>query len=264
MEQSNGYCFVIQPIRDENFTKRFTEVFAPAIKAANLSAYRVDLDPSVTNIIEEIEKKNSESTLCLADISTDNPNVWYELGYAYAKNKDVVMVCAEDRNGDFPFDVRHKKIITYKTGSPSDFEELGRSITERIKACLSKQERSQKIVESPLKESEGLRPFEATLLGVIIGEQITDEESVPAYSLREKMMQLGFNKVAASIGIRSLKQKLLIETLMASDWNGEQYEAYKLTKQGVDFILSHTDLFDLSPKYEANRTGASFNMEMPF
>ena len=57
MEQSNGYCFVIQPIRDENFTKRFTEVFAPAIKAANLSAYRVDLDPSVTNIIEEIEKK---------------------------------------------------------------------------------------------------------------------------------------------------------------------------------------------------------------
>lgn len=265
MELSNGYCFVIQPIRDENFTKRFTEVFEPAIKAANLSAYRVDLDPSVNNIMEEIEKRIGESTLCLADISMDNPNVWYELGYAYAKNKDVVMVCAEDRNEDFPFDVRHKKIIKYKTGSPSDFEKLEKGITEKIKACLNKQERSQKIVESPLKESEGLQPFEATLLGVIIGEQITDEEGVSAYSLRENMMQLGFNKVAASIGIRSLKQKSLIETLIASDWNGNEYEACKLTKRGIDFILSHMDLFDLSPaKYEMNKKVSSLNLEMPF
>ena len=146
-----------------------------------------------------------------------------------------------------------------------NFEKLEKGITEKIKACLNKQERSQKIVESPLKESEGLQPFEATLLGVIIGEQITDEEGVSAYSLRENMMQLGFNKVAASIGIRSLKQKSLIETLIASDWNGNEYEACKLTKRGIDFILSHMDLFDLSPaKYEMNKKVSSLNLEMPF
>src|SRR5690554_5317560 len=118
----NPKCFVIQPINDERFTKRFDDIYKPAIEAAGFFAYRADLDSSVTNLIENIESKIKESEICFADISMDNPNVWYELGYAYASDKDVVMVCDESRS-NFPFDVRHKNIISYKTESVSDFDE---------------------------------------------------------------------------------------------------------------------------------------------
>ena len=105
----NQECFVIQPISDTKFTKRYDDIYKPAIEATCLNAYRVDLDPTVKIPIEEIESRIKNSVICFADISTDNPNVWYELGYAFASGKDVVMVCDESRN-DFPFDIRHKNI----------------------------------------------------------------------------------------------------------------------------------------------------------
>ena len=69
----NNYCFVIQPITDNKYTKRYDDVYVPAITTAGLVPYRVDLDSSVRNIIDEIEKKIENSSICLADISMDNP-----------------------------------------------------------------------------------------------------------------------------------------------------------------------------------------------
>ena len=109
------FCFVIQPFQ-EIFNKRYEDTYDPAIRAAGLVPYRVDKDPSAKNLIEQIENKIEEAAICLADISIDNPNVWYELGYAFASGKDVVMVCDKQRK-DFPFDIRHKSIIPYSNDS---------------------------------------------------------------------------------------------------------------------------------------------------
>lgn len=77
-------CFVIQPFDDGKFDKRFKDVFSPAILDAQLEPYRVDQDPRVSIPMEDIKKGIEESKLCLADITIDNPNVWFELGYAIA------------------------------------------------------------------------------------------------------------------------------------------------------------------------------------
>lgn len=134
----NNVCFVIQPFDRDKFDKRYTDVFEPAIKDAGLDPYRVDRDPSVRIPIEQIESGIKSATICFAEITTDNPNIWYELGYAFAKDKDVVMVCSEERQGKFPFDIQHKHIITYKTGSRSDYNNLEKQITEKLKALLGK------------------------------------------------------------------------------------------------------------------------------
>ncbi|KAA6306372.1 hypothetical protein EZS27_041973 [termite gut metagenome] len=76
----NKECFVIQPISDEKFTKRYDDIYKPAIETVGLSAYRVDLDPTVKIPIEDIESRIKNAEICFADISIDNPNVWYELG----------------------------------------------------------------------------------------------------------------------------------------------------------------------------------------
>lgn len=75
-------CFVIQPFDNDMYDERYDSVFAPAIMQAELEPYRVDRDPSVGVPIQEIEKGIRNSELCFAEISTDNPNVWYELGFA--------------------------------------------------------------------------------------------------------------------------------------------------------------------------------------
>ncbi len=129
-------CFVIQPFDNDKFDKEFVEIFEPAIRKADFSAYRVDKDLSVRIPIYEIEKVISESAICFAEITTDNPNVWYELGYAFACGKDVVMVCSDERQGKFPFDIRHRQVILYNTSSPSDFTTLGDTITKKIQAFL--------------------------------------------------------------------------------------------------------------------------------
>ena len=84
-------CFVIQPFDSGGkFDKRFNDTYKKAIEKAGLEPYRVDQDPGVEVPIDRIEEGIREATICLADITTDNPNVWYELGYAFAVGRSVI------------------------------------------------------------------------------------------------------------------------------------------------------------------------------
>lgn len=255
----NKECFVIQPISDSKFTKRYDDTYKPAIETAGLSAYRVDLDPAVKIPIEEIELKIKASVICFADISVDNPNVWYELGYAFASGKDVVMICDESRK-DFPFDVRHKNIIRYKTESTSDFNTLKEKIIERIKAYVQSQKTTEKMLKNPIKETDEFQPYELTLLNFIVGEQSTEEEVASLNKLRNKMNEAGFNNTAFSIGMRLLKAKELITITTDSDFNGNLHPACYLSDKGECFVLKNTNLFDLQ---QTNTTRATSD-DLPF
>ncbi len=80
-------CFVIQPFDGGRFDKRYTDIFQPAIKAAGLDPNRVDRDPPVSIPINEIEQGIRGAAVCFAEITLDNPNVWFELGYAIGRKK---------------------------------------------------------------------------------------------------------------------------------------------------------------------------------
>jgi hypothetical protein len=105
-------CFVIQPFDEGGpYDKRYADVLVPAIKGADLEPYRVDRDPATTIPIDDIEDNIRTSEICLADITPDSPNIWYEVGFAFANEKPVVMVCAKPRPTKAPFDVQHRHII---------------------------------------------------------------------------------------------------------------------------------------------------------
>ena len=87
--------------------------------------------------MEEVEKRIREADTYLADISESNPNVWFELGFAIAAGKPVVLVCLEKPDRRFPFDIQHRAIITYKTESARDFDYLKSKITARLKASIA-------------------------------------------------------------------------------------------------------------------------------
>lgn len=99
----NNRCCIFQPFDNGPFDKRYTDVLEPAIKAAKLEPYRVDRDPKATIPIDTLHIEIRSCSACLADITMDNPNVWYELGFAIAAGKPVIMICSEERAKRFPF-----------------------------------------------------------------------------------------------------------------------------------------------------------------
>jgi hypothetical protein len=233
-------CFVIQPFDKDKFDKRYTDIFEPAIKAAGLEPYRVDRDPSVRIPIEQIEDGIMKSALCFAELTSDNPNVWYELGYAFAMDKDAVMVTEERQK--FPFDIQHRQIINYKTSSKSDFEVLEKNITEKLKALLLKKANVRRIVETPVKESEGLKQHEVAMMLILLENQLTEEDTVSAHRLQRDMESAGFTRAASSLAFRQLRFKDLIEQIeQYSDQDGERYIAFKLTIKGDIWILNNQD-----------------------
>src|ERR1019366_2079478 len=104
-------CFVVQPFDKGPYDRRYKDLLEPAIRDAGLTPYRVDEDPSVVIPIDDIENRIRESEICLADVTTNNPNIWYEVGFAIANDKPVVFICLDPRPEPYPFDVRHRHVI---------------------------------------------------------------------------------------------------------------------------------------------------------
>ena len=116
-ETGTGTCFVMQPFDGDKYDKRYKDTFAPAIEETGLTPYRVDRDAGVSIPIDDIESGIRTARLCFAEITTDNPNVWFELGFAISAAKDAVLICSEERTSRFPFDVQHRNIIKYRCGA---------------------------------------------------------------------------------------------------------------------------------------------------
>jgi hypothetical protein len=70
----------------------------------------------------------------LAEITEDNPNVWFEIGLAIAYKKEIILICSNVRTGKYPFDIQHRTVISYESESPSDFEKLKDKIVAKISA----------------------------------------------------------------------------------------------------------------------------------
>lgn len=237
-----GRCFVIQPFDNGPFDKRYDDVFALAIRDAGLEPYRVDRDPAASIPIDDIESGIRNSQLCLADITIDNPNVWFELGFAIAVPREVVLVCADERETRFPFDVQHRNIIRYKTEAPQDFIKLQNSITTRISALLRKQqELAQVSAISPIKETEGLSQHEIVALVSVMQNSFITEEGVSAWQIREDMNAAGFTDVAIGLALKSLRRKRMVHVNSMTDRDGTPYSAYAVTSDGEEWLLANQD-----------------------
>src|SRR6185436_18822595 len=141
------------------------------------------------------------SSICLADISTDNPNVWFELGFAIAAQREVVILCSASRRDRFPFDVQHRNVITYTTESSSDFVELKDKITKRLKAILAKGSRIEAAASiSPIADVEALAQHEVVALVSVAQNLDHPGDIVSTYTIRQDMEKAGFTKVAVTLG----------------------------------------------------------------
>jgi hypothetical protein len=240
-------CFVIQPFDRGPYDKRYSELLVPAITNAGLDAYRVDQDPNASILIDNIEQGIRDAEVCLADITSNNPNVWYEVGFAMSCGKPVVLICAEPRPEPFPFDIRHRAIITYTTHSSGDFEKLKKEVTSRLKAQAKKAEELQTVATlSQVNTVEGdLSPHEVALLITIMSVVSMPYETVTPNQVKDSMRRSGYTAMASTLALASLHRKEMIEYQEESGDFNQTYTVLQLSRKGVDWMLENEHRFRL-------------------
>ena len=131
-------CFVMMPFASPIGTY-FSQIYEPAIKKAGLTPVRADTDIFGTGkIIDQIWRGISDAKILLADLTTKNANVFYELGLAHALNKPVVLVAG--KHDDVPFDLRHIRVIYYELDDPFWGAKLLDKVAENLLSALSNPE----------------------------------------------------------------------------------------------------------------------------
>lgn len=259
-------CFVIQPFDSGPFDKRFEQVYKPAIVSAGLEPYRVDQDAGSVVPIDSIESGIRAATICLADITTDNPNVWYELGYAFAAKRPIVMVCAQERQGKkYPFDIQHRTVISYTADAPGDFTLLERKITDRIKALVVKGQALQEIAENDqVAPLAGLTQTELTVLVAIASDLVTDDGKTGVRAAQQNAEKAGLNKMGFALGLRRLKNKSFVSPTVDEDQNGYQFDALELTPSAWDWIEANEEKFVLKREPARSSYAPVSDDDIPF
>lgn len=242
---ANGRCYVFQPFDKADFDKRFDDVLTPAIEAVGLEPYRVDRDSGAVIPVDTLHKEIQSATICVADITTRNPNVMYELGYAIAAGKDVAIISGPNAE-KFPFDIQHRGIISYSTGSPSDFIELQQKLTAKLEATLERLKKTTSIsAASPVKESAGLKPHEQTALALLFANCDSTDDEVWASSFKEEMRKAGYTDVGARLAIAQLCKLGYAKYAVREGNNDERWVSYAITEEGETWLTENQGKLEL-------------------
>jgi len=102
--------FVVMPFSDE-----FKDIYDLGIKAACTDAgadcERVDEQLFLENIPERVYAQIENADVIVAEMTRQNANVFYEVGYAHGCGKQVVLLTS--KAADIPFDLRHYPHVVY-------------------------------------------------------------------------------------------------------------------------------------------------------
>jgi hypothetical protein len=131
-QPESGQCFVLMP-----FASQFQEVYDAIVEALegpelNFSCTRADELFGGGHIIEDILRCIGKAEVVIADVTTKNPNVFYELGITHmAKDLEKVLILTQDMN-DVPFDLRHFRCIIYQQSNPG-LKQLQKTLISSVK-----------------------------------------------------------------------------------------------------------------------------------
>lgn len=111
-EKDEKRAFVVMPFKKELYDVYYFGVRQP-LEQNGYIVERVDEMQFVGGIIEKIRDSIEKADLIVAEMTDINPNVYYEVGFAHALNKQVIPITKSIEN--LPFDLRGMRHITYET-----------------------------------------------------------------------------------------------------------------------------------------------------
>lgn len=117
---SSPRAFVIMPFGKKkaadgveiDFDTVYKELLAPAVEAAGLKPHRADADRRGGSIHADMFQELLLAEFVVADLTIDNPNVWYEIGVRHALRASGVVLAYALRDR-LPFDISGQRMQRY-------------------------------------------------------------------------------------------------------------------------------------------------------
>lgn len=135
---STDSCFVMMPFATP-LGGYYQSVYKPAIEKAGLQPVRADAEIfGAGKIMNQVWSGISRAKVLVAELTSRNPNVFYELGLAHALRKPVVLVSSNE--DDVPFDLQHIRVIYYDVNDPFWGQKLLSKVAENILSAIENPE----------------------------------------------------------------------------------------------------------------------------
>lgn len=190
-------AFVMMPFEAEH-SNDLWRLIQSACDIWKLEARRADSLCRSRLIVEEITEEIEQSQIAVADLTTLNANVFYELGYAHAKGVPVILVCSSAQK--LPFDVRGIRTIFFdlarRDGRNRFVDQLGNFLRDLSEDDLTVIRDAVKRTQSVVEDLQMLGALPDTSLrsetvwssGFLSAFAIGDQEDSPSTALREALL----------------------------------------------------------------------------
>ncbi|MEN8259439.1 MAG: TRAFs-binding domain-containing protein [Pseudomonadota bacterium] len=137
-------CFVLMPFGQKaaasgkliDFDAVYENLIAPAIAEADLEPLRADEEMTGGIIHKPMFERLILCEFAVADLTTANANVFYELGLRHAVRPASTVLLFAVGSGQLPFDVAPLRAIPYALGTdgkPTATENAVKALTERLR-----------------------------------------------------------------------------------------------------------------------------------
>jgi hypothetical protein len=134
---------------DPEFDAIYEELIKPALEKAGYEAKRADSFLDQNNILEDVVRGILGADLVVADMTTQNANVFYELGLAHGRERPTVLLAQSI--DDIPFDLRSYRTVIYSR----DFSEVAR-LRETLAEIANKHAAGELSFKNPLSDFKGV------------------------------------------------------------------------------------------------------------
>jgi len=122
-----------------DFNRVYEELIVPALEAAGLEVFRADQERRAGDIRADMFQELLVADLVVADLTIDNPNVWYELGVRHAlRARGVVLICGARSTTAFDLYTDRKLRYGLKAGAPdpSTLEADRKALAEMVRETM--------------------------------------------------------------------------------------------------------------------------------
>lgn len=140
-------CFVIMPFgkrkdidgTEVDFDHVYRELIEKAVESVGVDCERCDEIIDSGSIHKKMFRGIFDADVAVVDITSLNPNVFYELGIRHALHPHVTLVIRKDSNLPPPFNINGINVLGYDITSEDQLEAGRKKIRDHIRNGLDKQ-----------------------------------------------------------------------------------------------------------------------------
>lgn len=284
-------AFVIMPF-DTDFDEFYEDFIKGNLEKLGYKVIRADNIESQRNILHDIVSSLYSSDLIIADLTSSNPNVFYELGLAHALKKRVILLTQE--LSDVPFDLQSYRIINYDThykrikkseekfislaeaaikgdeifGNPiTDFGSISKGEVKIVKEVLSKKiedgtkNEDRGLIDHIIDYQEGMEELIEVLntISIATGEIGREAENSTTEFELLALKPTKLQPVVARNMIRKIAKKLEDYKNIISLENDKYFAINQKIENSLEFIISFQEFKNTDEKEEFEKGIVSLN-----